>query len=513
MKNFVRGLVGTALALSMVALSATASPAQQDAGTAGPATMLRLRDGSIRWGTIQSHDPDGIVFQMLDTGGRARLAWTFLHPEEERELRERFGYVDVSEEEIFIDADRIVTIEGVEIVGVIIDKSGDNVLVKTDTATVSVPKNRISGAPTIVQVPITDVYTRAELYNQQLANVDVSTAQGNFQVAQYCEQIKDFVHAAEHYKKAQSLDANFHPSDLPLALQRATEKAARQDQVDYLAEVDGLTARRRYDEALARADAFKDKYPDSPLIPQAKKSHDRVIKAREKYVVDQVSALWKLRVGQLADNAGGKMGYEEAMGYLGGQMQKDVLDYVVKEAARITKEATADNVKKAWAARRKIRWERASYGLGTWLLGKDAALKGSEDPSKKDEKKPVSEQDKARGELEKKLKAYLEGQELARKAKSSSEQKDDREAAWKELSVDNRRGWIRAYYCENSGDFEVDPRPILAACKDCGGEGTRLMSMAGQNVAKNAIGKQSTDARIECPSCHGIGAVRRISYR
>jgi hypothetical protein len=509
MRKSTLGLLSIALA---TALSATTALAHQEAAV-NPATMLRLRDGSIRWGAIQSHDPDGILFQMLDTGGRARLAWTFLHPEEERDLRERFGYVDVSEEEIFVDADRIVTIEGIEIVGVIIDRSGDNVLVKTDTATVQVPKNRISGAPTIVRVPITEVYTRAELYAQQLANTDLSTAQGNFSVAQYCEQIKDFVHAAEHYKKAQELDATFHANDLPLALQRATEKAARQDQVDYLSEVDGLSNRLRFDEALARAEAFKDKYPDSPMIPLAKKAKDRVIKAREKHVVDRVSTLWKLRVGQLADNAGGKMGYEEAIGYLGGQMQKDVLDYVVKEASRITKEATADNVKKAWAARRRIRWERASYGLGTWLLGKDAALKGSEDPSAKEAKAPVSEQDKARADLEKKLKTYLEGQELARKAKSSAEQKDDREAAWAELSVDNRRGWIRAYYCENSGDFEVDPRPILAACKDCGGEGTRLMSMAGSNVAKNAIGKASTDARIECPSCHGIGAVRRISYR
>ena len=76
--------------------------------------------------------------------------------EEERELRNRFGYVDLSGEEVMIDADHIVTIEGAEIIGIIIDRSGDTVLVKTASATVPVPKNRILGAPTVVQVPATD---------------------------------------------------------------------------------------------------------------------------------------------------------------------------------------------------------------------------------------------------------------------------------------------------------------------------------------------------------------------
>jgi hypothetical protein len=502
-----------ASACAQDAASSPAATSSADSESPDAAKMLRLRDGSIRWGSIQSHDPDGIVFQSLETGGRAHLPWSYLHPEEERELRERFGYVDLSGEEVLIDADRIVTIEGQEIIGLIIDRSSDSLMVKTASATIRVPKNRILGAPTIVRVPATEVFTRAELYNQQLANTDVSTAAGNFQLAQYCEQVNDFAHAVDHYKAAQSIDASFQPDNVKLGLARATEKAARQDQVDYLTEVEGLAARHRFDEAFARAEAFKDKYPDSPLLPQAKKTKDRVVKAREKYTADRVATLWFLRVGQLAHQAGGKMGYEEAVNYLGGQMQKDVIDYVVKEGTKLTKEATPDAVKKWWGQRRKIRWNRASYGLGTWLLGKDAALKGSEDPNKKDDKKPLSETDKNRQDLEKKLQRYLENQELARKAKTTGEQKDDREAAWKELPVDARRGWILAYYVENSGDFEVDKKPMLAACRECGGEGTRIVALAGANVSRQAIGKQSTETRIECPSCHGLGIVRRISYK
>lgn len=483
----------------------------QDGTPVAPATMLRLRDGSIQWGTIAAHDQDGIVFERLDTGGRVRLPWTFLHPEEERELRNRFGYVDLSSDEVMIDADHIVTVEGAEIVGLIIDRSGDTLLLKTASATVPVPKNRISGSPTVVQVPATMVFTRAELYAQGLSNADVSTASGNFDLARWCERILDFAHAAEHYTKAAALDASFKSEDVRMSLERATQKAARQDQVDYLAEVDGMIGRRRYDDALARAIAFKEKYPDSPLIAEAKKAQDRAIKACEKYVSERIATLWFLRTGQLARNMSSKLGIEQAIEYLGGQMSKDVLDYVTKEAALITKEANPDNVKKLWLGRKKLRWSRASYGNGTWLLGRDAALKGNQ-PAK-DESKPLTAKDKERAELEQKLERYLKNQEMARKAKTTAEQTDDREAAWMELSADNRASWMLAYYVENSGDFEVDPKPMFTACRECGGEGTRNVGLAGANVSNSAKGKGVNETKMECPTCHGLGVVRRISYR
>lgn len=509
-------VVRVTMLVALIATSFTIAPAPtraQDASAAAtaPATMLRMRDGSIRWGNIQSHDPEGLVFEVLETGGRVRLPWKLLHPDEESELRRRFGYVDLSSEEVMIEADRIVTVDGAEIVGLIIDRTGDTLLVKTANSTVPVPKNRLSGVPTTVQVRAEEVFTRAELYAQRLSNLDLSTADGNFQLAQWCERILDFAHAVEHYKKAQTIDAKYKPDDVKVSLDRAVEKAARQDQIDYLADVEAMIARRRFDEALARAEAFATKFPDSPLLPNAKKSKEHVLKARERFVADRVSTLWLLRAAHMARLAGQKMGYEEAVSYAGGSMQKDVLDYVVKEASLITKEATPDAVKKLWTTRKKGRWNRASYGLGTWLLGRDVALKGGEE--KKPDTKPLSEKDKERADLEKKLERYLQNQELARKSKAADEQVDDREKAWKELTPENRAGWILAYYAENSGDFEVDPRPQLSACRECGGKGTREMAMVGGNVGRQSIGKSAIATNVECDSCHGIGYVRRISYR
>jgi len=472
--------------------------------------MLRLRDGSLQWGAIASHDPEGLMFVRLDNGGRARLSWGFLHPEEELELKTRFGYIDLSGDEIMVDAERLVTTDGMEMIGRIVDRTADSILVKTNTGTIPVAKNRLSAAPTPVRVNALEVWTRSELYAQQQALTDPASAEQNYELARFCERILDFAHAAEHYKRVAELDPNFRKDDVQPAIARATEKAARQDQIDWLATVDDLVGRRRYDEALAQADAFATKFPDSPLIPDAKKKKDRATKARERYLLERVGQLWTLKALHIARAKSTETSFEAVLSYLDGSMKKDVLDAVTLAAQAISKDANSDVVRRMWASRRKERWNRASYGLGTWLLGKDAALKGEQ---KEAEKPPITEKEKERADLEKKLQRFLQNQEMARKSRSTADQKDERETAWKELPGIARAGWIMAYYAENSGDFEVMQKPLFGACRECGGTGTRLLSMAGANVSREEVGKGNNEQVIECPTCHGLGVVRRISYR
>lgn len=497
------------LAVCAGAASAQATTVAGGADDAA-ATMLQLRDGSIQWGTIRSHDPDGLTFVRLDNGGVVRLAWSRLHPEQERELRSTFGYVDLTGDEVFIDADRIVTVDGTELVGIIIDRTADAILLKRAGTTIPVPKNRVAGASTTVQVPALEVYTKDELYGRESAAAQLGTAEGNFKLGQFCERIFDFPRAIEHYQKAAELDRSYRTEDIRLAVQRSNERAKLQDQLEYLAQIDVLSVRRKYDEALARAVAFKEKFPGSSLIPDAKRKQDRVVKARDRYIGERVTQMWYTQAGRLATAAAMKMGYEEARGYLDDRMRDELLAKVAKEAARISKEATPDTVRQMWAKRSKAHWYRASYGYGTWMLGQDAALKGQ----KAEEKPPEQNtKDKARAELEEKIKRYLENQEMARKAKSSAEQSDDLEAVWKELPSASRAQWILAYYAENSGDFEVGPKPIFSACRECGGQGARELVVAGNNVAKAATGQSSSNATIECPTCHGLGIIRRILYR
>lgn len=492
----------------LLAIAAHQDPA---APAEAPVTLLQLRDGRIAWGTIRSHDPEGFVFERLDNGGIARIGWNLLDPRLEQELKSKYGYVDLTGDEVMIDADRIVTTDGTEFLGRILDRTDDAILLKTASATISIPKNRIGGAATTVPVRALEVFSKAELYDQQLLSNPPADAAGHFALGQYCERILDFGHALEHYQKAAELDPAFRTADVSLAATRATEKAKNQDQIDYLGEVESELLRKHFDKALAMADAFAEKFPESVLVPDARKKHDRIIKARERYISDRVARQLITRAGALAHQAALEKPFEEAVAYAQEAMRTELFDLVAKDMAKVSKEATPDTVRQMWASRKKVLWHKASYGLGTWLLGKDEALEGMEE--EKEEKKPVSEADKQRADLEKKIKAFLQNQEMARRAQSQEEQGEDRDGFWREFPVMSRAQWILAYFVENSGDFEVAKKPNLANCPDCGGIGTREVSVAGANVATSMKGQGVIGTTNECTTCHGIGRIRRIAFR
>jgi tetratricopeptide (TPR) repeat protein len=489
----------------------TATPGAGGARADGSVTLLQLRDGRIEWGSIRSHDPDSFVFERLDNGGIARLPWNLLDPGQEQELKSKLGYIDLTGDEVMIDADRIVTTDGTEFLGKILDRTADSILLKTSSATIAIRKDRIGGAATTVPVRALEVFSKQELYDQQALANPPTDAAGHFALAMFCERIFDFQRAVEHYQKAAEADPAFRAGDVRLAIARASEKAKHQDQIDYLAGVESELARKHFDKALAMADAFPETFPSSPLIPDAKKKHDRIIKARDRFVADRVARQVITRAGALAHQAALEKSFEEAVAYTQDTMRLELYASVAKDMQKVSREITPEVVRQMWAGRRKILWHTASYGLGTWLLGKDEALKGMEE--EKEDKKPVTEADKQRADLEKKIKAFLQNQEMARKAQSQDERGQDRDGFWKGYPAMSRAQWLLAYFVENSGDFEVAKHPRLANCPDCGGQGTREISIAGANVAKSMTGKGVIGTTNECTTCHGIGKIRRIAYR
>jgi hypothetical protein len=490
---------------------ATARGLEEPASAPAAVTMMRMRDGSIEWGRVRSHDSDGIVFERLENGGVVRLGWMHLDSGQEKTLRSQFGYVDTTGEELSVEADRLALVDGSEIVGLIVGRSDDALLLKQNGLTVPVPKHRIAGASTVVQVAASAIYTREELYARELARLAPAQPKEHFALAQFCEQILDYAHAKQHYAKAAELDSSFRKDDVRVALGRVTEKEALQTQIDYLAEIDLLAARRKYDEALARASGFGAKFAGSALVPDAKKRHDRIVKARDRDVAQRVLRKWHEWAGRLARNAA-KLEFEQALSYADEQMSKEIEEHVTKDMLAVTKAADASVIRGMWKAREKTAWLRASYGFGTWLLGEQDALAGKE-PEKEAKKEALTEKDQQRAELEARMQRFLKNQELVRKSRSNEEKTDEVQTFWSELPSSSRAQWILAYYAEKGGDMEVDPKPLFSNCSECGGIGVRELSLVGANVAKNMIGKNQTDLKIECPTCHGLGAVRRISYR
>lgn len=507
---------------ALVALS-FAPQAQPSDGTP---TMLRLRSGAIQWGEVLEHTPDGIVFRRLDTGGVARLSWTFLDPAQERSLRTDYGYIDTSSEVLYVDADRLVLVDGKEVTGLIVDQGEGRIRVKTETGLIDVPAARVRAVSSGVQVPALEVYTREELIQKRLAEAPPLDAQGLYDFGAFCEQILAFTEALGAYMAIQQLDSDFRSAEMPGLIARTTKKVEQQVQLEYLAEVDLLKRRKQFDEALQKLSTFPDRFPDSPLEGDRLKLTKRVEDAQKDYVREVVQRGWYRWTERLAAQAARKMGFSQALGFAEEQLHQDILTAVVDDAREWNKELEEDEVLQMWLERKVSRYRVASYGLGTWLLGEDSALAGS--PQSSQPAAGTSEVDAERAALEEKIRKFLQSQKTAGRssALAGAEGDDDVEGFWKTLSASARSSWIVAYYAENSGDMEIKDPPELRNCPTCAGRGvievvvsdSRGSASQGSGGRGGRGGGQEARGRgglatLGCDTCKGIGRVRRIRYR
>lgn len=534
MKNEHRNILLLCLTLLLAAPTAAAAQADAAAGTLElgsdaevEAMMLRLRDGSIRWGAVLEHDPDGLRFAVLSNGGQVRVPWSLLDPEQEYQLRLGYGYVDVSSEELMIDADRLTLKNGEEVTGVIMSREGESFMMKVSGNLQVVPKINVASVQSGLRIPALEVYSRDEIYRQHLAGLDPQDPEAVYELAKTCERILDFQHAVEHYQALSALDPSFRTKAIQAALALATVKAAQQEQIDYLRDVDQLRRKGLFDKAQSMCSAFTELYPQSPLVDDAAKKLLQIQEARDRAATELVRREWKRWTSRLARDAAKEMPYSEAVTYCEEQMGQEVAANVLETLqAKISPEIQPEHVRAFWENRKKVRYELASFGHGSWLLGKDGAQKGMNAGGEEEKaKRPTSETDATRQALQDKIKKFLANQERARAARAHADKEEDRDRFWNGYSVNSKAQWIRAYYCEFGGDYEVRPRPRITTCRDCGGKGVREIIYAGGSSAQTDQGRGRGRGRrgeqnahpgsdiVDCPLCRGVQVVRKIYYR
>jgi hypothetical protein len=487
------------------------------ASPAMPPMMLRLRSGAILWGSVLEHDPDGIRFRRVSTGGIVQLAWGRLDPAEEGALRLRFGYVDSGADEIMVTADRFQLINGTEIIGLIESRTDQHLFVKTAERTIPVAKSQVAGASTTVQVPALDIFTKDELYQRRVLELQAEllgegtdAAEANFALAQYCERLFDYARALHHYRKTAELDPEFEAEEVAPAAARCEVKAAQQEQVDMLAEIDRWRARKRYDRAIELLGQFPERFPNSPLLEDWNKLRDRVAKYQERDLAAEIVRLVYSHTTKLTRKAArDKTAYESLLAYLEEGLLEDLRQAVVDDIQQLAPGIEPDEMQRFWDARERGRRRTGSYGFGTWLLGEDRALAL---PIPEDEKKSAPEegsQAEAREKLQQRIARYLQNQELARKTKSGDQfEEEDPAKFWSQLNLSGRSLWTLAYFVEFSGLFRLD-RVYLDNCRACGGAGAREVLFTGSAVSGDSSGRRLR----RCTTCHGIGRVRRIKYR
>jgi tetratricopeptide (TPR) repeat protein len=500
--------------IALMLLASAPLAAQDNPEPAAEITYLRLYEGGILWGSIAEHDAQGIVFARLDNGGRVRLPWARLDPAQAEELQEAFGLVDHSQEELYLEADRLVLDDGEERIGRIVHRTTDEIHLKTATGLVLVPKLRLRGAATVVQAPALDVYSGEELYQQELARLPAEDAQSHYDLARFCERILEFERAAEHFRRARDLGPA--PDDLEARLARSEERAKNRKQLEYLREIDTLRVRGRFDRALDMATAFAQVFPESELADDAAKRKVQVERARDAALRERVPAGWHAWLGRLAYQKARDVTVtlEGAISWSEEALTEEVLAALHKDlGATVSKSVTPEEIRRYWTERKGGALQKASYGQCTWLLGPDAARAGEPDDEPKLEE--MNETERQRAKIQQQIARFLASQERKMGgAKAEGDTVDEAQDFWAKWTSAERKQWIVARYAERSGEMKI-VRVDMPPCQECGGSGVREVANVNASPSRpnQQGGASNVIEQVVCPLCHNVGVVRRVAYR
>ncbi|MBI3817716.1 MAG: hypothetical protein HY286_03410 [Planctomycetes bacterium] len=494
----------------------------------GAGDFFPMRDGEILVGEISSHDEDALDIKRLDNGGLVHLRWSQLAPPFERSLRTRLGYIYDREEEVLVDADELTLADGTKRVGRVVSQTNDQIVLKDSKSTLSYARSILSGAPGRVRVPALEVYTKDELYNDKLSTIDATTAEGNLDLARYLEQVDDFGRAIQHANEVKKIDPNFHAHELVELLKHLEEKKARQDEIDYLQELESQRSQRHFDKAIMMCTEFAAKFPKSSATTRTdvEKRKKNIAEAKHIYQIDKVwiayhrAARTVLRV-KAVDR---KIALDDARSYArGGEVRKDILASVLKTLQNDFKEITEQDVASLWKDRgKRAKLDHVGYGRGTFVLGKDGA--------KKNVSNMIGAKTGAAGKsnpeldaMAKKLQAMLQKAQAPQNI--NQKQLDPADEWWQVVATAfEREQFLLSTFVEFGGEMQ-DMIFTARPCVGCGGQGQLpvtsgssapggvTVGSGGNRNNNNNQPQQSSVSYADCPTCHGIGFERLIDYR
>jgi hypothetical protein len=391
------------------------------------------------------------------------------------------------------------------LIGIIVNRTETELWIKNSSAVIAVPLLRLKGAATTVQVPALDVYSREELYQQEAAKLDPTSASSELALASFSEQIFDFAHAIEHLQAASHLDPSRLP-DITAGIERNTNKLKNQAQIDALRDIDHDRARAKFDDALKKCDAFLAKYEASPLKGDAAHKKVLIVKAREAYLRAKVIESWHMCLAGATRKSAADPNrtLEASLAWLDEGLGNEVRTTVTKMLSRDFSDVTPDLVAKYWNERKNQRWQRASYGQGTWLLGDAEARKGLE-PEKK-EAKPANETDQARAKLEDRIKRYLQNQENGQEGADQVEGRAERAGELLEGVLGLRAFAVAARVLLRALRRHAAARTDLHQLPRVQRHG-RARSAQHRRLASGATGRDDADRRLpDLPSRRSVAA-------
>ncbi len=474
------------------------------------AETIRLRTGAFLVGKVERVDENVLVFRRAGNGGVLELKWNELSSFDAKRLREKWSLLNPeSAGGVQLPALRVVFQRpgGIrtEVIGELVSNDGKTMVLRQKTHVYRVPVEAIREGPQNVQVPAEDLLTPDQYYQRKLEEIQPGEdADKNAKLADELIRVEDFQRAREHLLKALELGGGKQPDLIKARVKRVEILLKNKEQADILRRISVLRNRKLFSKAKKLVEEFAKRFPNSPLRAEFEKRKDLLEKARRRYLIRRVTTDWfEIMTSELKKVAMSKeMGFAEAQSFAEEKLGEVIRDKIAKK--RGLDPAEVDALFKARKEIHGLRSRKASYGTGSFILGKEGVIKDTavgKRLSKSKGKKRAPGANKAQKELQKRIQQYLRRMQRQGRGQQKSALQSPEEW-WKSTTSVRRQQWLIAYYAEHGGDLEL-MHPETRDCPECGANG----------FIEGQAAEGGRTVRLPCPVCHGTRFFRVLRFR
>lgn len=474
------------------------------AAPAAPFEVLRLRDGSLIHGTITSFDEaSGVTVSRLDTGGVLELRWEHFPAEEVKRIKASRGFTGEDAEPWLVDVVHLIMRNGTTETGVLQEGGGANTYVLRRRGSVDSFSRHLVRTVESAQVEGLEVFGAEELYLEIVASLGPpSDASQHLELAIACEGAKLYEAAKDHFLAVREQSPKLK---VDLVNSRLAQIAIKLENAAETAELDRIRSqlyKKRFAEARALAAEFRLDYPGSRQLRDLDQLEADIDRKKTELFSKRVVADYFGKLEQSIDRLARDtaVSLDVARDLCDNDIHPQIVTALAQDYAM--PEAT---VAKLWEERSGGSVRTASYGDGTFILGKEKALSfgrvGGEEESQNGAETGDDFDDLVE-KVKKQREALVQQRKSAARSGGGLEDSGPTPDEWWTLAdSDARRRWLTAYYCEFAGAINV----IEAKPRDC-----RRCNAVGTVDGTN---EKSEPVQMTCPVCKGLKQERVIRAR
>jgi hypothetical protein len=469
------------------------------------AEIVRLADGSLVHGRITAFDEaGGITLERVDTGGVMTLRWDHLPAEEVKRIKASRGFTGEDAEPWLVDVVHLIMRNGTTETGVLQEGSGSgDYTLRRRGAQDRFPRSSVRTVET-GQVEGLSVFTAEELYLEMLDELGAPTdASGHLALAIACEGAKLYEASRDHFLTVRELESDLKAELVASRLARIDIKIEDAAETAELDAIRSRIYRRQFEGAREAAAVFRETYPDSrqqgELVVLEAENERRKKEHFGKQVIGDYFGELESHIDRLARDDG--IGLDVARDLLENTVHDEIIDGLAEGYVM-----TPETVSALWDARSGGSVRTASYGQGTFILGKEKALEFGRFDAEEDEASAAEEElEEDFDDLVEKVKKQREALAQQRKAASRGNALDEvgltPDEWWEQADSDSRRRWMAAYFAE----FAASMRVIEAKAREC-----RRCDAGGTIEGTNEKGEP---VLLTCPVCKGLKQERVVRAR